>query len=117
MNPCIADILAPGGLVSQKLDSYEERPEQLEMSEAVHDAFRDNQHLIVEAGTGVGKSFAYLAPAILSAVKDTRRTIISTHTIALQEQLIRRDLPFLTSTLEGHLDGDFSAVLGKRRNN
>ena len=83
------------------------------MSLAVEQAFEAPEHLIVEAGTGVGKSFAYLIPAILRAVYRQQRIVVSTYTIALQEQLIGKDLPFLADTLPLK----FSAVLGKGRNN
>jgi len=107
------DILSPGGLISQHLVGYEHRAEQLDMAEAVERAFTDCEHLIVEAGTGVGKSFAYLVPAILQAAHQRRRVIVSTYTIALQEQLIGKDLPFLAEALPVK----FSAVLGKGRTN
>ena len=109
----VDDILAPGGLISRRLGGYEHRPQQLEMALAIADALADREHLIVEAGTGVGKSFAYLVPAILAAVADERRVVVSTYTIALQEQLIGKDLPFLREVLPV----EFSAVLGKGRNN
>jgi len=109
----VDDILAPGGLVAERLDSYEPRAEQLEMARAVDSAFTDSEHLVVEAGTGVGKSFAYLVPAIVHAVAEKRRVVISTYTIALQEQLIRKDLPFLADILPV----TFSAALGKGRSN
>ncbi len=112
MTPSADDILAPGGLVADNLPNYERRGEQLEMARAVGAAFTDHEHLLVEAGTGVGKSFAYLVPAILQAA-NKRRVVISTYTIALQEQLISKDLPFLA----GVLPMKFSAVLGKGRNN
>ncbi|GAG10738.1 unnamed protein product, partial [marine sediment metagenome] len=92
---------------------YETRDEQTAMALAVRDAFSDNEHLIVEAGTGVGKSFAYLVPGILRAGEHQQRLIVSTYTIALQEQLIQKDLPFLSTALPV----EFSAVLGKGRNN
>jgi len=113
MTRSVEDILAPGGLVAKHLSSYEDRPEQLSMSRAVADAFEAGEHLIVEAGTGVGKSFAYLVPAILHAAAHSRRTVVSTYTIALQEQLINKDVPFLTEVLPV----EFTAVLGKGRNN
>jgi len=113
MTPSIEDILATGGLISQHLSQYEDRPQQLDMARAVAEAFADAEHLIVEAGTGVGKSFAYLVPAILSAAEGHRRVAVSTYTIALQEQLIGKDLPFLHEVLPV----SFSAVLGKGRNN
>src|SRR3954454_10761988 len=83
-----ASILGPDGVIARRLSSYEPRPQQLEMAEAVARAIQDRRHLMVEAGTGVGKSFAYLVPAILAAAgtKDCK-IVVSTHTIALQEQL------------------------------
>ncbi|MGB2822825.1 MAG: helicase, partial [Phycisphaerae bacterium] len=113
MTPGVEDILAPGGIVSRHLGGYERRDQQLDMARAVAGAFADGEHLIVEAGTGVGKSFAYLVPGILAAVERARRIVISTYTIALQEQLIGKDLPFLHDALPV----EFSAVLGKGRNN
>lgn len=79
--------------------NYEERPQQIEMAAAVARSLSRNEHLLVEAGTGVGKSFAYLIPAILHAVQNRRKAIISTHTINLQEQLIGKDLPLLERVL------------------
>ena len=113
MELTVDDILAPGGLVADKLPGYERRDEQLEMAHAVDAAFKDRRHLIAEAGTGVGKSFAYLVPAILAAARDRRRVVVSTYTIALQEQLIGKDIPFLHDLLPIK----FAAVLGKGRNN
>jgi len=109
----VEDVLAPGGLVSARLAGFERRDQQLEMARAVSAAVEDREHLIVEAGTGVGKSFAYLVPAILQAVEHGRRAVLSTYTIALQEQLVGKDLPFLHDVLPA----EFSAVLGKGRNN
>ena len=83
------------------------------MAEAVGRAFDAGEHLLVEAGTGVGKSFAYLVPAIERATKHGGRVVISTHTIALQEQLIEKDIPFLQSVFPQ----EFSAVLVKGRSN
>ncbi len=65
----VADILGPEGSIARRLGNYEERPEQLAMAEGVAKAIRNKRHLIVEAGTGVGKSFAYLVPAILAATE------------------------------------------------
>lgn len=108
-----ADILGPGGLIARRLPNYEHRREQLEMAEAVTRAFEQPEHLLVEAGTGVGKSFAYLVPAIERVAHHKQRVVVSTHTIALQEQLINRDIPFLQSVLPM----EFSAVLMKGRGN
>jgi ATP-dependent DNA helicase DinG len=123
------DILGPGGAIARRLPGYEPRAQQLEMAEAVEDAIANSQHLIAEAGTGVGKSFAYLVPAILAAQESAdqksgasaddekddkkRRIIVSTHTISLQEQLIQHDIPFLQSVMPV----EFSAVLVKGRGN
>jgi ATP-dependent DNA helicase DinG len=117
----VSDILGPEGSIARRLSHYEERPQQLAMAAAVAAAIRDRQHLVVEAGTGVGKSFAYLVPAILAATqaegaddkKDPIRVVISTHTISLQEQLLHKDLPLLNSVIPR----EFSAVLVKGRGN
>jgi ATP-dependent DNA helicase DinG len=110
----IASILGPAGSIAQRLPNYEPRPQQLDMAEAVAQAVADKHHLMVEAGTGVGKSFAYLVPAVLAATasKDCR-VVISTHTISLQEQLVRKDIPFLQSVMPQ----PFTAVLAKGRSN
>src|SRR5947209_18386500 len=110
----IASILGPGGAVARRLGTYEERPQQLKMAEAVGFAIADRRHLMVEAGTGVGKSFAYLVPAIeAAAASKDFRVVVSTHTISLQEQLLHKDIPFLKSVLPQ----DFTAALVKGRNN
>lgn len=106
-------ILGTEGIVARRLADYESRPEQLEMAEAIERAFGASRHLLVEAGTGVGKSFAYLVPAIQRATNAGERVLISTHTIALQEQLINRDIPFLQSIWPD----EFTAVLVKGRGN
>ncbi len=108
-----SEILGPDGPLASALDNYEVRPQQLEMADAVADAFAKPEHLLVEAGTGVGKSFAYLVPAIQAVAQRRQRVIISTFTISLQEQLIGKDLPFLAD----HMDEEFTAVLGKGRRN
>src|SRR5215218_5088460 len=110
----INDILGPKGAIARRLGpSYEHRPQQLEMASAVSRAFDEGKHLLVEAGTGVGKSFAYLLPAIEFAVKKKKRVIISTHTISLQEQLIEKDIPLIQSVYPD----EFTAVLIKGRSN
>jgi len=117
MNP--DEVLGQDGLIARRLKDYEHRPEQLQMSRAVACAMQEQRHLIVEAGTGVGKSFAYLVPAILHVTQDTSegkrvpRVVISTHTISLQEQIVSKDLPFLNSVLPL----EFSFVLAKGRQN
>jgi ATP-dependent DNA helicase DinG len=86
------DVFGPGGMLERSLiGGYEYRPAQLEMAELVHDAFQTRHHAIVEAGTGTGKTLAYLLPAICSG----RRVVISTATKSLQEQLYTKDIPFL----------------------
>jgi Rad3-related DNA helicase/REP element-mobilizing transposase RayT len=108
------DILGPEGAIARRLqDRYEHRPQQLEMARAVEEAFAQKHHLLVEAGTGVGKSFAYLLPAIDFAVKHKKRVVISTHTISLQEQLIEKDIPLIQSVYPD----EFTAVLVKGRSN
>src|SRR5208282_5193645 len=95
-----ANILGPTGSIARRLSSYEARPQQLAMAEAVGQAIAGPRHLMVEAGTGVGKSFAYLVPAIEAATANKEcRIVISTHTISLQEQLVRKDLPFLQDVM------------------
>ena len=106
-------VLGPDGPIASALPSYEVRPQQLDMADAVAAAFAAREHLLVEAGTGVGKSFAYLVPAVLQAAGNGRRIVASTYTIALQEQLISKDLPFLKKILPLK----FSAVLGTGRSN
>ncbi|CAA9393611.1 MAG: DinG family ATP-dependent helicase YoaA, partial [uncultured Phycisphaerae bacterium] len=110
----LTDILGAGGAIARRLGAgYEFRPQQLEMAEAVAGSLRGGRHLLVEAGTGVGKSFAYLLPAIDYAVKHKKRVVVSTHTISLQEQLIDKDIPLLQAVYPD----EFTAVLVKGRSN
>jgi DNA polymerase-3 subunit epsilon/ATP-dependent DNA helicase DinG len=95
----IAATLEHGGAFSRHFAAYEHRPEQVEMLRAVTDALSSGKHLMVEAGTGVGKSFAYLIPAALFAMRNNTRVLISTNTINLQDQLIRKDIPDLAAAL------------------
>ena len=121
-------ILGPQGRIARRLERYEPREQQLMMARKVAEALAGHQHLVAEAGTGTGKSFAYLVPAILHATADQRETkerpkgtppdrkprvLISTHTISLQEQLIQKDLPLLNSVIPR----EFTAVLVKGRGN
>jgi len=136
-------ILGPSGSIARRIKQYEHRNEQIAMAEAVGEALRNRHHLIVEAGTGVGKSFGYLVPAILhvtaaenamvaAASKSApekgksktsdgndeeedgiKRIIVSTHTISLQEQLISKDLPLLKAVIPR----EFTSVLVKGRGN
>jgi ATP-dependent DNA helicase DinG len=102
----------PGGLLS-KSSQFEYRPQQQTMASAVAKACRDRTHLIVEAGTGVGKSLAYLVPSIFHALAENRKALISTHTINLQEQLFHKDIPLVQKLLPT----EFKAVLLKGRQN
>ncbi|NPV58005.1 MAG: DEAD/DEAH box helicase, partial [Anaerolineae bacterium] len=96
----ISAILDHGGQFSKYFSSYERRPQQIEMLQAVTTALSKSNHLMVEAGTGTGKSFAYLIPAAHWALKNEQRVVISTNTINLQEQLINKDIPDLRHALE-----------------
>lgn len=142
------DLLGPDGRLAARLAGWESRPQQLEMARLVAEAIRERRHAVVEAGTGTGKSLAYLIPAVLAATADQvepvrasrpaggeaadpdadwdgdepagaapaarpRRVVISTHTIALQEQLIDKDIPLVAAVMPR----EFSAVLVKGRGN
>ena len=143
--PQADDLLGPNGRLAARLAGWESRPQQLEMARLVTEAIRLRRHAVVEAGTGTGKSLAYLVPAVLAATADQivaapigsspdadddedeednttaaptppkrpRRVVISTHTIALQEQLITKDIPLVASVMPR----EFSAVLVKGRGN
>jgi len=106
--PTLHQFFAPGGLLSQAHPNYEFRRGQLQMAEAVEKALEDRRHLIVEAGTGTGKTLAYLLPVIRSG----KRVIISTGTKNLQEQLFFKDIPFLEGLL-----GKLRVCYMKGRNN
>lgn len=95
----VTDVLGRGGVLSRRLEGFRERPQQLEMARAAARAFREGGTLLAEAPTGVGKSLAYLVPALLELVDRGRRVVVSTHTIALQEQLLNSDLPLLGGCL------------------
>lgn len=104
-------IFAPDGPLSRSMDGFECRPGQLEMALEVARALNENRVVALEAGTGVGKSFAYLVPAVLWAVKNKERVVVSTGTINLQEQLVGKDLPFLRSVLP--VEFDFALAKGR----
>jgi DNA polymerase-3 subunit epsilon/ATP-dependent DNA helicase DinG len=95
----VASVLEYGGPFSRYFSLYEYRSQQVEMLRAVTRAFSYGHHLLVEAGTGTGKSFAYLAPAALWAIQNNTRVVISTNTINLQDQLIKKDIPDLCQAL------------------
>ncbi len=110
----IDSLLGPTGQVAQNWPGFESRPQQVAMAEAVAEALERKRKLLVEAGTGVGKSFAYLVPAVRALAKDKNlRIVVSTHTIGLQEQLLSKDIPFLQSALPF----EFRPVLVKGRGN
>jgi ATP-dependent DNA helicase DinG len=108
----VGAIFSKDGLLS-KAKNFEFRPEQREMAVAVAKTLEEERHLVVEAGTGVGKSLAYLVPAILFALEQHKKAIVSTHTINLQEQLIHKDIPILKKILPV----EFEAALLKGRQN
>ncbi len=108
----VRSIFSESGLLA-KARNFEYRPQQQEMAVALAVALEDEQHLVVEAGTGVGKSIAYLTPAVLFALEQKRKAIVSTHTINLQEQLLYKDIPILKKILPV----EFEAALMKGRQN
>lgn len=109
------DILGPAGRIASRLPAYEFREQQIEMAAAVAEALAQRSALVVEAGTGVGKSFGYLVPAILAVTGNSniQRVIVSTNTISLQEQILSKDIPFLNSVIPR----EFTALLAKGRGN
>ncbi|MDH3493922.1 MAG: ATP-dependent DNA helicase [Acidobacteriota bacterium] len=106
-------IFGPGGLLAKHHENYEYRAGQVEMADAVLKAFEDKRHLIVEAGTGTGKTLAYLVPTVAAALARDQRVIISTGTKNLQEQLMEKDIPFLQEILPRK----FKAAYMKGRSN
>lgn len=109
----IAAILEYGGAFAKRFPNYEQRPQQIEMLRSICNAFSKGQHMFIEAGTGTGKSYAYLIPAFHWALKNGERVIISTNTINLQDQLIKKDIPELAQIL----DTDLRATIQKGRAN
>ena len=109
----IVSIAAEGGPLDRNLASYEPRDEQAGMLEEVTGAFNDDAVAVIEAGTGVGKSFAYLIPSLLWAKKNRERVLVSTHTINLQHQLYEKDIPLIRKVL----DIEIKAVVAKGRGN
>ena len=109
----VSRIFGPEGFLAKCLEGFEQRPEQIQMARNVSDAFDSNQVSVVEAGTGTGKSLAYLIPAILWAVRNQQKVVISTNTINLQEQLVKKDIPFL----QRNSSTEFYACLVKGRGN
>lgn len=113
----ILNFFKPDGILSKGLSNYEYRPQQLNMAEDILKAFNNRRHLLVEAGTGTGKSMAYLLPSIYWAVKNNEKVVISTNTINLQGQLFHKDIPLLEKYLTPTLPREFKTVLVKGRRN
>jgi ATP-dependent DNA helicase DinG len=109
----VEEIFGQGGLIAKHHKEYEYRGGQIKMAEAVLRAFEEKKHLIVEAGTGTGKTMAYLVPAIAAALAKKQRVIISTGTKNLQEQLMEKDIPFLQKVMPKK----FTAAYMKGRSN
>ena len=107
------EVFGPDGLIAAAHPEYEYRPGQMDMARAVMRAFEEKRHLIVEAGTGTGKTLAYLVPAVAAALGGNGRVIVSTGTKNLQEQLMEKDIPFLQNVLPK----PFAATYMKGRNN
>src|ERR1041384_3049629 len=103
------EFFSPGGLLEQRLGDYEFSPSQIRMAEAVSEGLRDQGHVIIEAGTGTGKTIAYLLPALMHG----QRILVSTGTKTLQDQIFYKDIPLL-ETLLGH---PIRAAYLKGRNN
>lgn len=108
-----ADFFAPDGLLSKTREDFQYRPQQVEILATIEEALTTRRHALIEAGTGTGKSLAYLVPALLYSIEEDTRVVISTDSIALQEQLYYSDLPFLKETLGAH----FPTALAKGRSN
>jgi len=115
----VSDVFGADGHLSRELVGFEYRAQQERMAEMVADAIEDGEHLIVEAGTGVGKSLAYLVPAALHTLSGGRTVIVSTNTINLQEQLVAKDIPAAQSVLRaiGYPDDALFTVQLKGRSN
>lgn len=109
----LEDLFGAGGHLQKTFPGFEHRPQQLAMMKTVTTAFNDHHIAVIEAGTGVGKSFAYLAPAILWSLANKKRVVVSTNTINLQEQLLQKDLPELAR----QMGREVKAVLVKGRGN
>ncbi len=112
----VAALLEPGGLFARRFRGYEYRSQQVEMARAVAQALGESRHLMVEAGTGTGKSIAYLLPAALFTTQYNARVVVSTHTKNLQDQLLQKDLPAVREAL-GLSEEQLRAVVLKGRAN
>jgi ATP-dependent DNA helicase DinG len=110
----IADELGPDGPIAAAMAQYEDRPAQRDMARTIATLYNDTGVGLIEAGTGVGKSLGYLLPALRWAALTGERTVVSTNTINLQEQLVRKDLPFLADALAGQQEVTFALLKGWR---
>ncbi len=110
----IASDLGPSGPIAAVMRQYEDRPTQRDMARTIATLYNDGGVGLIEAGTGVGKSLGYLLPALRWAALTGERTVVSTNTINLQEQLVRRDLPFLQGALSEEQPVRFSLLKGWR---
>lgn len=116
MSVGVESILGDAGPIATLLgEGYEPRDQQIAMSRAVESTLDERTHLLVEAGTGVGKSFAYLVPAMMRAITSRETVVIATNTIALQEQIVKKDIPLLNEALSQY--GQCKSVLVKGRGN
>ena len=106
----VINIFGRDGVISRTLENYESRPQQLKMAEAICDSIENENHLLVEAGTGVGKSLAYLVPFIIYATKNDKKVVVSTNTKTLQQQLYEKDLPLLKQSL--NIEFEYALCLG-----
>lgn len=95
----VVDSFLPQGILEQNLPDFESRPGQVKMAKLIAEGFDSSRHVVVEAGTGTGKSFAYLIPSLWSAKKTGQKVVVATHTIPLQEQLQKKDIPILKKVL------------------
>lgn len=109
----VIGLIDDGGSLAQAIPNYEKRQQQIDMAHAVIDALNDGHHVMIEAGTGTGKSIAYLVPSIVWSTMNNERVVVSTNTINLQEQLMTKDIP----ALQEALDIPFRAAVLKGRSN
>ena len=105
----LVSFLEPGGPLAQSFPGFEHREPQVEMLRAVADAFNEGEHVLIEAGTGTGKSLAYLLPAMAWALQNRRRVVVSTNTINLQDQLVTKDLPDIEQVFAALRTGEVAA--------
>ena len=110
-------VFSPGGLLGRYIDGYEQREDQLRLAKAIMASMKQETHLLAEAGTGIGKSFAYLFPAALWALQEGKVVIVSTNTIPLQSQLAEKDVPLVAKVIADLQLGSLRYELAKGRGN